>query len=281
MASTPSVPSNIDEPFTERTSRIVNAAKLHRAAVRRKTGRFLAEGENSVTAALRSGKIIDLFVTAEAWERFGFLQDVTAPMHFITDRAANYLAETVTNTGLFALCESQLVSTEAVIDNALAQSPLISVPVETREPGNAGTIVRVSDAFGAGGVLFAGETVDPLGGKAVRASAGSVFNLPVARNTGIADVVERLHEAGFQVLATAADGDVDLAEIAMQEDSLLRQPTAWLFGNEAHGLGEWIDLADVRVSIPMRGNAESLNLATAASVCLYESAKVQSLAARG
>ena len=73
----------------------------------------------------------------------------------------------------------------------------------------------------------------------------------------------------MQIVATAADGEVDLAE------AVLSQPTAWLFGNEAHGLGELLEEADMRVRIPLRGRAESLNLATAASMCLYESAKAQ------
>ena len=168
-----------------------------------------------------------------------------------------------------------MVDDDALIASAVKNSPLIAVPVETNEPGNAGTIIRVADAFGAGGVLFAGNTVDPQGGKAVRASAGSLFNLPVARNTSVVEVVEKLHEAEFQILATAADGDVTLHEAADPANGMLAQPTAWLFGNEAHGLGDWLDLAGIRVSIPMRGQAESLNLATAASVCLYESSKAQ------
>ena len=264
------------EMFTERTPRIVNAAKLHRAATRRKTGRFLAEGENAVTAALARGEVLDLYVTESAWGRFPFLQDVTgAHVHLITERAADHLSETVTHTGLFALCANQMVDDGTLIASAAKNGPLIAVPVETNEPGNAGTIIRVADAFGAGGVLFAGNTVDPQGGKAVRASAGSLFNLPVARNTSVVEVVEKLHEAEFQILATAADGDVTLHEAADPANGMLAQPTAWLFGNEAHGLGDWLDLADIRVSIPMRGHAESLNLATAASVCLYESSKAQ------
>src|SRR5699024_1943015 len=172
------------EMFTERTARIVNAAKLHRAANRRKTGRFLAEGEDAVTAALARGEVLDLYVSETAWERFPFLQDVTGThAHLITERAADHLSETVTHTGLFALCANQMVDDDALITSAVKNSPLIAVPVETNEPGNAGTIIRVADAFGAGGVLFAGNTVDPQGGKAVRASAGSLFNLPVARNT--------------------------------------------------------------------------------------------------
>ena len=266
------------EIFTERTPRIVAAAKLHRAAARRKAGRFLAEGENAVTSALNHGSVIEIFVTESAAQRFSSLLDATtsAPINLISDRAADHLSETVTSTGLFALCHSQLSDLATVVDSAKKNLPLISVPVETGEPGNAGTLVRVSDALGAAGVIFAGQSVDPQGGKAVRASAGSIFHLPVAREAGAAEVIDRLHEEGFTVMATAMDGDVSLEQAAVAEPGeqpILAQPTAWLFGNEAHGLGQWQDLADLRVSIPMRGRAESMNLATAASICLYESAK--------
>lgn len=271
---------NLDftEAFTERTPRIVNAAKLHRAAARKKAGLFLVEGENSVEAAVSTGAAKDLFVTESAAERFHEILITAGHMgvyvHPITDRAANHLSDTVTTTGLFATCEPVLWT----VGKALKGRPkLVSVPVLTSEPGNAGTLIRVSDAMGADAVVFAGETVDPLGGKVSRASAGSLFHIPVARQTNIDDVLGQLRSQGLTILATAADGEVDLDDA----DELLAQPTAWLFGNEAHGLGEeLLAKADHRVRIPIRGRAESLNLATAASICLYESARIQSAAAR-
>ncbi|MDN6431903.1 TrmH family RNA methyltransferase [Corynebacterium flavescens] len=259
---------DFESAFTERTPRIVNAAKLHRAAARKKAGRFLIEGENAVDAAVSTGAATDIFVTEHAAEKFSDILTAAGYMdvyvHPITDKAARHLADTVKTTGLFALCKPVLWS----VGKILAGKPrLVSVPVETAEPGNAGTLIRTSDAMGADGVIFAGDTVDPLGSKVARASAGSLFHVPVARDNNIKDVLGQLRAAGLQILATAADGEVDLA------DAELAQPTAWLFGNEAHGLGELAQEADVRVRIPLRGRAESLNLATAASICLYESAK--------
>ncbi|MBD8031370.1 TrmH family RNA methyltransferase [Corynebacterium gallinarum] len=259
------------EAFTERTPRIVNAAKLLKTAQRKKTHQFLAEGENSVEAAIATGAATDLFVTEQAAEKFeeivrtaGYMNVYTHP---ITDRAAKSLSDTVTTTGIFALCNDVLWTVGKAVNS---RSRLVSVPVETREPGNAGTLIRVADAVGADAVVFAGETVDPQGPKVVRASAGSLFHVPVARNVNIDDVLGQLRSQGLQILATAADGEVDLDEAG----ELLSRPTAWLFGNEAHGLGEeLLDKADHRVRIPIRGRAESLNLATAASICLYESSK--------
>lgn len=261
---------DFEQAFTERTPRIVNAAKLHRAGQRRKAKAFLVEGENAVDAAVSTGAAKDLFVTERAVERFSEVVTAAGYMdvyiHPITDKAAKSLSDTATTTGLFAVCDPVLWKAGKI----LAGGPdLVTVPVETAEPGNAGTLIRTSDALGADGVIFAGETVDPLGCKVARASAGSLFHIPVARETNIKDVLGQLRSRQMQVLATAPDGEAELADVD------LTAPTAWLFGNEAHGLGELQAEADVRVRIPLRGRAESLNLATAAAICLYESAQAQ------
>ena len=261
---------DFEQAFTERTPRIVNAAKLHRAGQRRKAKAFLVEGENAVDAAVSTGAAKDLFVTERAAERFSEVVTAAGYMdvyiHPITDKAAKSLSDTATTTGLFAVCDPVLWKAGKI----LAGGPdLVTVPVETSEPGNAGTLIRTSDALGADGVIFAGETVDPLGCKVARASAGSLFHIPVARETNIKDVLGQLRSRQMQVLATAPDGEAELADVD------LTAPTAWLFGNEAHGLGELQAEADVRVRIPLRGRAESLNLATAAAICLYESAQAQ------
>jgi TrmH family RNA methyltransferase len=131
-------------------------------------------------------------------------------------------------------------------------------------------VVRTADAAGADAVVLAGSSVDPWNPKTVRASVGSIFRLPVAVEPDAAAVVRALQDAGLTVLAAAGDGEVDLFDAG----ELLDGPTAWLFGNEAHGLpADLAALADHRVRIPIRGGAESLNLSTAAALCLYESAR--------
>lgn len=259
------------ETFTARTPRVVAASKLHRAAARRKAGRFLVEGFNSVDAAVRAGAVLEVFATAGARERFAdLLAGVDRPVSLIDDSAAASLAETVTTTGLFAVCDGAAVT--ATLGDAISAgvaAGVLIVPVGTADPGNAGTIIRMADALGAGGVVFAGDCVDPLGGKAVRSSAGSVFNVPVARERDVAAVEEALAAAGFSTLATAMDG-----ELALGRDELPGAPVAWLFGNEAHGLpADVLERATARVSIPIRGGAESLNLATAAAMCMWETAR--------
>lgn len=148
----------------------------------------------------------------------------------------------------------------------------VAICASVNDPGNAGTVIRCADAAGAGGVVLAGESVDVHNAKTVRASAGSVFHVPVSLGVTAEEAIAAARAAGFQVLATEAGGDVDL----FAAGDLLARPTAWLFGNEAHGLSpELLALADARVSIPIHGRAESLNLSTAAALCLYASATAQ------
>lgn len=259
------------QPFTERTPRVVNAAKLKRAAGRRKAKAFLAEGENSVEAAVATGAATDLFVTAAAAERFSEVITTASYMdvytHPITDKAADSLSDTVSHTGIFAVCKPVLWTVPAVLKG---RPRLVAVCVETNDPGNAGTIIRIADAVGADAVIFAGDTVDPEAPKVVRSTAGSLFHIPVARDRDVRRVIGQLEAAGLSTFATTMSGELNLA----QPGDALEQPTAWLFGNEAHGLPEELLAgADHRTSIPIRGSAESLNLATAASICLWESSK--------
>lgn len=243
---------------------MVAAVKLQRHIGRRRAARFLAEGPNLVEAALRRGLVSEVFATESAVERFGAML-ADADVQLVTDRAAKALSDTVTPVGLIAVCRLPEVS----LDELLATGPrLIAVAVQLSEPGNAGTLIRVADAMGADGVVLAGNAVDPYNSKCLRASAGSIFSIPVLSEPDEAAVVRRLQTAGLQVLATTIDGEASLDHID------LAPPTAWLFGPEAHGLPvELAAAADHRVHIPMPGNAESLNIASAASICLYQSAR--------
>jgi RNA methyltransferase, TrmH family len=243
---------------------VAAAIKLHRHVGRRRAARFLAEGPNLVEAALRRGLVSEMFVTEDASTRFASML-TGVPVHLVTERAAKALSETVTPVGLVAVCSVP----ETTLDVVLADSPrLVAVAVEISEPGNAGTLIRIADAMGADAVVLAGHSVDPYNGKCLRASAGSIFSIPVVSETDAAHAVSALREAGLQVLATTVDGEVSL------DDAALEMPTAWLFGPESHGLpNELAEMATHRVRIPMPGSAESLNVASAASICLYQSAR--------
>lgn len=251
------------------------AVKLHRQVARRRARRFLAEGPNLVEAASAHGLVRDVFVTEEAAQRHAaLLSGQGVPVHLVSERAAKALSDTVTPAGLVAVCDMPATQLEDV----LAGSPrLIAVAVEIGEPGNAGTLIRIADAMGAAAVIFAGHSVDPYNGKCLRASTGSIFSIPVVVAPDADVVVIALRDAALQVLASTVDGETVLDEA----EQLLARPTAWLFGPESHGLSpEIAGEADHRVCIPMSGGAESLNVAAAAAICLYQSARALGLGAR-
>lgn len=244
-------------------ARLAAARRLTRRQARRETGRFLAEGAQAVREALAAGAVLELFATAEAMRRH---PELTGEASEISDKDAAALSETVTPQGLVAVCRS----VDVPLVNALARHPsLVAALIDSNDPGNAGTILRTADAAGAGAVIFVGG-VDPYNGKAVRASAGSLFHLDVVLVDEDTDVIADARAAGMTVLAATGDGAVDLDGVD------LGAPTLWLFGNEARGLpADVVAKADTGVRIPIYGKAESLNLAAAAAVALYASAREQ------
>ena len=256
--------------FTERTPRIVAARGLLRRRNRDNHGRFLVEGAQAVREAITYGSVLELFVTERAASRHPDL--LAAPrfrVSLITERAAAGLSETASPQGIVAVCST--LGRPAV--DAVRGAQLVAVLLGVSDPGNAGTIIRVADAAGADAVLFAGDTVDPHNGKCVRASTGSVFHLALGVEPDPFTAVAACRQAGLQILAADADTGRDLDDLI--DAGGLAAPTAWLFGNEAHGLDpELLASADQAIAIPLHGRAESLNLAAAAAICLYASARV-------
>jgi TrmH family RNA methyltransferase len=251
--------------LTERSARIVAARKLTRRAGRDAAGAFLAEGRPAVAEALADpDRVREVLATEAAAEASAdLLAPAAVPVRLMTEQAAASLSETVTPQGLVAVCALRDVPAESV----LAAPPRLTVALaELADPGNAGTVLRTADACGAGAVVFGAGSADPYGGKVVRSSAGSLFHVDVVRSTPLAPLVAALRASGVTVLAADGGGEVALPELSGE----LAGPVLWLFGNEARGVpAELAELADARVRIPMRGRAESLNLAAAAAICLY------------
>ncbi len=182
----------------------------------------------------------------------------------VDDRALAALSDSVTPAGVVAVCRFL----DVPLADALAGAGLVAVCADVRDPGNAGTVIRTADAAGADAVVLAGDAVDLHNPKTIRASVGSAFHLPVAVAPDAAAAVAAARDAGLVVVAADGAGETDLFEAG----DVLAGPTAWLFGNEAWGLTpDLAELADHRVRIPIAGRAESLNLATAAALCLFES----------
>ncbi|MDQ1739235.1 MAG: methyltransferase, TrmH family [Pseudonocardiales bacterium] len=258
--------------LSDSNARLGAARGLTSPRGRREAGRFLAEGAQAVREALlRPGTVLEVFATAAAAQRHADLLEhaPAGSVALISDRAAASLSETVHPQGLIAVCATLEVS----LAEALGRTPrLVAVLVEANDPGNAGAILRTADAAGAGAVLFTGDSVDPYNGKAVRASAGSLFHLDLVTGLDPAAAIAGCRAAGLLTLATTGTAAVDLDELIDQDR--LRGRTAWIFGNEARGLpADLIRAAELPVRVPVHGGAESLNLAAAAAVCLYASAR--------
>ena len=255
------------ELLTERSARIVAARKLTRRAGRDAAGTFLAEGRQAVREALAEPERVRevLATEAAAAAASDLLADAGVPVRLVTDKAAASLSETVTPQGLVAVCELRDVPAAVLAGSP----PRLAVALsELADPGNAGTVLRTADACGAGAVVFGAGSADPYGGKVVRASAGSLFHVDVVRGAPLEPLVRALRDAGVTVLAADGGGETALDEVAA--DGRLAGPVLWLFGNEARGVpGRLAALSDARVRVPMRGRAESLNLAAAAAICLY------------
>jgi TrmH family RNA methyltransferase len=256
--------------------RLKAARRLTKRAFRQRERAFLAEGPQAVAEAFTSGaRVTDLFVTVPARSRHHDLvseiADSGIPVHVVSGEVMDELAQTVTPQGVLAVC--------GFVDVPLAQvtkptPTLIALLANVRDPGNAGTVLRTADAAGARAVVFADASVDPYNGKCVRASAGSLFHLPVVAGARLEDAVDAMRDAGLRIVA--ADGRTGRSLDDPEVQARLAGPTAWMFGNEAWGLPpELVALADEPIAVPIYGRAESLNLAAAAAVCLYASARAQ------
>lgn len=269
--------------LSDGNGRLVEARRLTRRARRDQAREFLAEGPQAVREAVATpGVVLDVFGTPTALDLHGdWLSEAPVTLRPVSDRAAAALSETMHPQGLVARCRY----IDVAISEVVADAPvLVAVLAGIADPGNAGTILRTADAVGADAVIFTRGSVDPYNGKCVRASAGSLFHLPIVRAAGYPEVRAALTAAGLQVLGAVATAQRCLGD--PDTERLLQSPSAWVFGSEAHGLAtvESADVAaralgfaavDEHIRIPIWGRAESLNLAAAATICLYASATAQ------
>lgn len=275
------------ELISPRSPRVTAARRLAKRAFRGKERLFIAEGPQAVREAVAhrgpsgDATLVELFTTVEAAERYADIvdraRDIGARVHYASDAVLAEVSQTVTPQGLVGVCRFL----DSPFEEILAARPrLVAVLAHVRDPGNAGTVLRCADAAGADAVVLTDASVDLYNPKSVRASVGSHFHLPVAVGVPVEHAVEGLRGAGVRVLAADGAGEHDLdTEL---DAGTMGGPTAWIFGNEAWGLPEETRaLADAVVRVPIHGKAESLNLATAAAVCLYASARAQRAGSTG
>jgi RNA methyltransferase, TrmH family len=239
--------------ITSRANPAVKAARrLAAAPARGHGGAFLVEGPSAVGEAL--DHLTRLLVTPRAAAQHpGLLARARSAGVEVLDVAEPVLAtvaDTVTPQGVVGVAELALVL------------------VEARDPGNAGTIIRTADAAGADAVVFTHGSVDPRNPKAVRASAGSLFHLPVVQDAPLEAVLSQGRVHGLQLVAAAPRGGTNYLDLDLRPPSLL------LFGSEAHGLpDDVVERCDVSAFVPLYGRAESLNLAATVAVLSYEAAR--------
>lgn len=244
---------------------------LHDRRHRASRGAFVVEGPQAVEAALSRGHVREVYFTEAAAQARADLvhasHAINARVALMTDPVGRAMAQTEHPQGIVAICD---LVTRPWMPPEAEQASLMVVLDRVSDPGNAGTIIRTADAAGADAVVFTAGSVDPHNGKCVRATAGSIFHLPIFTDVSAAEVIEAKRVSGAVCLVADAGGEVRLGTQAC--DDLLSGDVVWIFGNEAHGVDDRVAaLADARVSIPIAGAAESLNLAAAAAVCLYAS----------
>ncbi|MFF9818421.1 TrmH family RNA methyltransferase [Streptomyces sp. NPDC014006] len=264
------------ELISPRSPRVLAARRLAKRNFRGKERLFLAEGPQAVReAAGHADTLVELFATVEAAERYadiiGEARTAGARIHLASEQVIEDISTTVTPQGLVGVCRFLDTPFEEILER---RPRLVAVLAHVRDPGNAGTVLRCADAAGAEAVVLTDASVDLYNPKAVRASVGSLFHLPVAVGVPVEQAIDGLKAAGVRILAADGAGDRDLDEEL--DKGTMGGPTAWVFGNEAWGLpAQTRALADAVVRVPIHGKAESLNLATAAAVCLYASARAQ------
>lgn len=266
-----------------RAERVRSVRALSKRSVRERTGRFAVEGPQGVREAVRyaAARVRDVYVTSEALERYAL--DIVEParaanlwVHEVSAEVLAAMAETDAPQGVLAVVDTidgaGPVADAAWPAGALAEvldthPRLLVLLTNVRDPGNAGTVIRGADAAGADAVLVSSASVDVHSSKVVRSTAGSLFHLPVVTGLDVEATLETLRAHGIRTLA--ADG----AGTTLLPDADLTSPHCWVMGNEAWGLPDEVrDACDDVVRVPIHGRAESLNLAMAATVCLYASA---------
>ena len=257
-----------------KAAKVRGVAKLTKKDARSSTGLFLLEGPQGLKEALDRPKlIVELYATEDATQRYPDLferaENARILVQLVSETVLKALTDTTTPQGVVAVCEQLDVTLQDIIS---AKPRLVALLANIRDPGNAGTVLRAADASGADAVIFSSNSVDVYNPKVVRSTTGSLFHLPFAVDIEIDEAISALKAAGLQVFAANGGGQ----DIPSLPDDTLAQPTAWVFGNEAWGFEQsTLDQVDREVAVPIYGAAESLNLATAASICLYASAFAQ------
>lgn len=241
------------------------AAELKQKKYRQQQGLFLAEGLRTVEEAVRYGTVQSIFYTAIEDDRTRAVLEEAAAKQIklvcVSDKVLKKIADTEKPQGIIAVCEMR----SKRLDDFLASGKMLLVLDRVTDPGNIGTMLRTADAAGVGGLLLLQGCADIYAPKTVRASMGSLFHLPVLSGLSEELLVQAARKAGYELLVTCLDGADNLYKADLQGR------IAFIMGNEANGVSDaLLAAADKRVFIPMQGRAESLNVAMAAGIVMFE-----------
>lgn len=267
-------PAELSNP---RSDRVRSIRALGRRAARERTGQFVVEGAQGVRELLIHAPQAarSVYLTDAAARRYpevvSAAGEAGVQLRTCTDQVLAAMGETDHPQGVLAVADRIDVELDDVLAGLGGEHTFVAVLTEVRDPGNAGTVIRGADAFGAGAVILSSASVDVYNPKVVRSTVGSLFHLPIVVGPEPAELLDACSRAGLRLLAADGGGSTPLPKASLD------RPHAWVFGNEAHGLPEDIvERCDEAVAVPIV-RAESLNLAMAATVCLHASATAQSV----
>lgn len=261
--------------FTEISSvsnqRIKDLVKLRNSSQRKKRKQLLIEGYRELTRALASGVVpVEIYFCEQYFlgeNEPDVLQDgfeKGAKLFCLTKDPFKKISYRDRPDGLIAVAP-QIGITLSELE--LSDNPLLVIAESIEKPGNLGTILRSADAVGADGVIVCDKTTDINNPNVVRASTGTLFTMPIVEAESM-ETLEWLKKKGIKILAATPHTE----NVYTQVD--LNQPCAIAVGAEQYGLSEiWMEKADLKVKIPMAGVADSLNVATATTVLMFEAAR--------
>ncbi len=259
-----------------RNEKVKYVQKLGRRRFRQREGRFVIEGPRLIGEAITSGlPLTSVFVAPElfdgdAWRGLMATLPAGVPTYEVAAGVFRQLAATDAPQGILAVAEMRSWTWEDCC-RPVAGPPLVVLVDGLQDPGNVGTIIRAAEALRASGVILGGGSADPYNPKAVRATMGAIFRLPVAHDADLPAIVTLLRARGIKVLVAAPRAETAIYDVDW------RVPAAVVFGNEGVGVSpEVASLADGVASIPMPGRAESLNAGMAAGIVLYEALRQRS-----
>ena len=254
-----------------RAERVRSVRALGRRSARERAGRFVVEGPQAVREllAFAPDSVIEMYVDSSVPERTAEFRsaELTMPLHECSPEVFAALVDTAHPQGILAVARPVDVPLQQAL---AADGGFVVVLSNVRDPGNAGTVIRGADAAGAAAVIVSDASVDIYNPKVVRSTVGSLWHLPISIGESVETIIGACRTAGLRVLAADGAGEVLLPDVD------LTGRHAWLMGNEAWGLSaQTRALCDEVIRVPIYGHAESLNLAMAATVCLYASADTQ------